>query len=1015
MLILVTLVIGGMALNELPTDMFPEITFPVISVVTRYTGAAPEEVEKLVTEPLEEALATVHGITDLTSTSQHGLSMVNLKFEWSTNLDTAANDVREAIQFARRFLPDDVPQSAVVRIDLSKMPIWIGTLRGKRSLPALERLADKLLKPRLSRIDGVAAVSFLSAEEEEVLMEAKNDALERFGFGFNRLLSALLTLNRNIPGGTMTLSGKSMPVRTLGETDRVENLGRIPIAATSDGSIVTLGQLVSIRRGPKKQDVLITRNGETCLAMQIMKQSGKNSVRILAEVNAELERLQRQLPEDVKLERVFDQGEFINQSIDAVRGNFILGGILTLTVLWFFLRKISLLIIIGLAIPLSVIITFIPVYFLKYSLNMMSLGGIALGVGMLVDNAIVTLENIDRHLSMGKTPTKAADDGTNEIFPAIAGSTLTTVIVFVPFLFSEGIAARLFIQMGVTISVSLLASLLLSATLVPMMASRLVSDRAPASRGTRPMRIYRRTIEAVLEHPWKVLAGSAALFVAAVTLVAPRLGWEFIPIADDGMIGSPFKLPIGMSLDESRRTIEPLVSKLSSDPRVLSVFERIGFPEGGEEAGAVHGLADVNEGEFFIRLVPKGQRRISTRTFLDEIRAEVAKIPGLEMNLSQSFEQLFSTEKKAIAIKVLGNDLPTLKEIMKQVMKKIAQVDGIRDVEMDLQGGRPEMQLHINRELAIRAGLTVPSIGEAVRTALQGRKIGVFRTDGDDFYMRLIGDPHLEFDSQSLLDLPLEIAPVSSPLSGTTQAAERGKPALTTLRQMAELVPGFGEEKLYRERQMRCGMVSANYSVRSLGEVMHDVSAKLEQMKLPDGYDIEIAGVYKDLLSAIRQLALVFMLGLLLVYMIMASQFESFVDPFCVLFTVPMALIGMLGSLWMTGQTLNVSSAIGLVILLGIVVNNAIVLIEFVNKRRVEGARVKEALTDAATTRLRPIAMTTLTTVLGLVPLSLALGEGAEVQQPLAISIMGGLSFSTLLTLYVIPCVYLLVNRDPHG
>ncbi len=683
MLVLLAVTFGLMALFELPTDMFPEIAFPVISVVTRYPGAAPEEVESMVTEPLEEALSTVHGVSNVTSVSQHALSMVNLEFDWGSDLAAAAYDVRDAIQYARRFLPDDITQPAVVKIDLSKMPIYVGTRRGRRSLTALRRLAEKVLKPRLARIDGVAALGIISAEEEEILIEARLKALEMLGLGMNHLLSLLTTINRNIPGGDFEFGGRSISVRTIGEHATVEEMAELPLFAPADGPVVTLGQVAGVRRGIKRQNVSIQRNGETCLAIQIMKQSGKNSVKILGEVNAEIEKIKRELPDDVKLEIVFDQSEFINQAVSSVTANLVLGGVLALAVLALFLGRLSLLVIIGLAIPLAVVVSFIPMFMVKYTLNMMSLGGLALGVGMLVDNAIVVLENIDRHLVMGKDPARAAEDGTSEVPGAITGSTLTTIIIFTPFLLSQGMASRLFTQLGLTVSVSLLASLLLSLTLVPMMAAFLIKPGAEAPLAP-PRGLYRRLIEGALARPRTVLAGFALAFVTVVGGLGSRLGVEYIPIADDGMIGSPFKLPIGMSLDASRQALAPLMHKLASDSRVFSVFCRIGLPEGAEEAGVIIGLADTNEGEFFVRMFPKRRRSVTTRQFLEEVRQEVARIPGLEMNLRQSFEQLFSTNQKAIVIHVLSNHLPTLKGVMAEIKRRLAAVPGVRDLDTDL-------------------------------------------------------------------------------------------------------------------------------------------------------------------------------------------------------------------------------------------------------------------------------------------------------------------------------------------
>ncbi|MBI3037493.1 efflux RND transporter permease subunit, partial [bacterium] len=430
--------------------------------------------------------------------------------------------------------------------------------------------------------------------------------------------------------------------------------------------------------------------------------------------------------------------------------------------------------------------------------------------------------------------------------------------------------------------------------------------------------------------------------------------------------------------------------------------DRIGFPEGLEEAGVVMGLADTNEGEFFIKLVPKSKRKITTRDFIEEIRSSVKQIPGLKMNLRQSFEQLFNSDSAAIEIHVLGQHLPAIKEIMDLVKTKLGEVDGIRDIDSDLKGGKPELRLIIDRNQAIRAGLSVPQIGESVRTALQGRKITHYRSMGDELYIRLQGPRELENYPSLLLNLPLEI---SQPFGGNRL------PHMIPVGQIATFSWTEGEEKLYRQRQMRMGTVFANYAIRSLGDIMSEVTRELDKIAPPEGNYIEVGGIYKDQLSAIKQLTNVFLLGMLLVYMIMASQFESFKDPFCIFFSVPLACIGLIFGLFVCGQTLNVSSALGMVVLLGIAVNNAIVLIDYIKQLRHHGLPLIDAVVEGTTARLRPIAMTSITTVLGLIPLSLGWGEGSEVQQPLAISVIGGLSFSTLLTLIVVPCIYFEIER----
>nr|AGF93391.1 cation/multidrug efflux pump [uncultured organism] len=987
MMVLLVILLGIIGFQRTNIDLFPDLTYPGAAVITNYSGVGPREVENMVTKPIESSLATVTNIKNLTSTSSKGQSVVVAEFNWGTDMDSASMDMRESLDLMGGALPDEAEDPFVVKFDPSMMPIMRIGVIGENDLASLKKLIEDRISPRLERREGVAAVNLVGGLEREIQVIVDQTKLSSYSLNLATIISTLRTENLDLTGGSVTRGEKDILVRVTGKFNSLSEIKNILIPAGAE--TVPLENIARVEDTFKEVRSKARLNGKPSIGLTIQKQTDANTVAVSERIKEEMSQIEKDL-NGIKMTPVIDQSEFIQESISRVGQNAFYGGILAILVLLIFLHNIRSTIIVGTAIPVSIIATFLLIYFGGLTLNMMSLGGLALGIGMLVDNSIVVLENIYRYRLQGAGKIESARKGSTEVGMAIVASTITTAVVFLPVVFVEGMASQLFEELALTVTFSLLASLVVSLTLIPVMSSKILKIKSEKRHHIleHVKNYYRESLNWSLNHRWLIilililaLAGSFSLY--------PQIGSEFIPQMDQGQIQIEAKLPSGTHLEKTNSIslkIEEIVSQI---PEVNSILTNIGSSSMMQIGGGGSSGSDI--ANFLIKLVPSTQRDRTTSEVIEEIRSKI-NIPDVTIDVS-SMDMVGGGMGggKPVNIKVKGDSLETLSQITSRIKKEISGIQGIREVEDSFSEGRPELQIKINRTLAAKQGLRVGQIGSTIEAAISGKVATRYEVEGEEYDIRV---KLKEKD----IDTPAQVR-------NLMLVSNRGNKV--PLENIASFKMEEGPRTIEREDQVRYATVSAALFNTNLGTAMEKVQQRLDQnLTMPPGYEIEYGGQYQEMTASFQDLFFAFILAVILVYMVMASQFESLLHPFVIMFTVPMAIIGVLLGLYITGHNISVVSIIGIVMLAGIVVNNAIVLVDYINTVRERGKNVKEAILEAGPIRLRPILMTAFTTILALLPIALGIGEGAEIQAPMGVVVIGGLSIATFLTLYVIPVLY---------
>lgn len=1006
MLFIALIVIGLVSYQGLGLDLLPDMSFPVSAIMVSYPGAAPEEMEALVTIPLEEAVSTVHRVDTINSISQEGSTVLLLSFQWGTNMDIAILEVREKIDQVKGILPEGASDPSVIKFDPSMMPIMVLGINSEQySLHELDRFARLLLKPRLERIDGIASASVSGGLEREILVSVDNEKLKANSLTLDQVVMALRSENINLPAGTLREGNIDFLIRTLGRFESIADIKNV-IISTVRGNQIPLKEIARISDTFKKQQTVAYINGYPSISLSLQKESGTNTVIVANRVNSELNTIKDKgiLPGDTKAIAVFDSSDFIKKTVKEVYDTLLIGAVLTMLVLYAFLRSIKSTLIIGFSIPISVISTFTLLYFAKLTLNMMTLGGLALGIGMMVDNSIVVLENVFRHRELGKDAALAAELGANEVADAITASTLTTIAVFLPVVYVSGIAGELFKTMGLTITFSLLMSLFVALTLVPMLFSRSrnrrilsasndAADRSPSltlaaqkanKRGffNTVRREYGYLIDWALRHRGIMVLMIIAILTLSFTLL-PLVGTEFFPVIDQGNFSINISLPVGTNFEVTREITKEIEKVVRSIPEIENVFTTVGSGGNMDIEGA-----GGNSAAIMATLVEKAKRERGNSDIIVELRDRIGEYPDTQIHFS---EQNFSLASgAALTINISGDSLGELDFIANTIMSLLSEVEGICDLQSSVEEVRPELHITIDREKVNLYGLSAGQVASNVQDALLGKVAGYFQEGGEHHNITV----KLEKGGSGELQ-ELENMMISSNYG-----------LQVPLKEIARVEVGVGPQGINRENQQRQVQVTGNVSGRFLGIVIQEAQQKLNSLVLPEGYHYTFAGEQEEMVKSFQELFFALILSVLLVYMIIAAQFESLLFPFAVIFSVPFSFIGVIIALILFGTSLNVLSLIGLIMLAGIVVNNAIVLIDCINQLRKSGLGRNEAVIKAGETRLRPILMTTLTTVLALVPMAVGLGEGAEMRVPLAVTIIGGLTSSTFLTLVFIPVLY---------
>ncbi|MFP4198654.1 MAG: efflux RND transporter permease subunit [Halanaerobium sp.] len=989
MLIFIIIIIGVVSLSNLSLELFPDITFPGAAIITTYEGVGSEEIENLITRNIESSVSTVEGVQGVNSTSSMGNSSVVIEFDWDRNMDFAVQDLREQVDLIGETLPDDADEPMIVKFDPAMMPIMVyGLSAEEMEIGELKKEVEDDIVPRLERIPGVAQVNLQGGLEREINVSLKQDRMKHYNLDFETITGILRSENINVSAGEVSRGSKELLVRTVGKFDSIKEIEEINIPVGESGQI-KLSDLAEVEDDFADPDTISRSNGERSISLSMQKQTDANTVEVAEAVKAEMESIEEEYS-NYNLAVAVDQSEFIEDSIASVSQNAIIGGILAVLILLIFLRNFRSTAIIATAMPVSIIATFAMMYFADVNLNVISLGGLALGIGMLVDNAIVVLENIYRFRSIGEGRIEAAREGSSEVGMAITASTMTTVVVFLPIVFVEGIAGELFQDLALTVAFSLLASLLVALTLIPMLSSKFLKvSQKEIERGKKEGKIkraYKSALSYTLKHRW-IVVGVLVLLLITSLFLAPQLGFEFLPGTDQGAFSVNYELPAGNSLEESDQTAAEIEESLLNIPEVETVISNIGSSDMMQSDSSSH------QGNINVNLVEASERDRTTGEIMEELRQEI-NIPDVNLTIEEQQGTMPTGGGKPVNVRLKGNDLAVLEEEIGGAVSEIEDVEGLRDIEDSFDEGRPELQIKVDRSLASRFGFNVSQIANTVRTAISGTAQTRYEVAGDEYDIRVrLAEAEIENYNQ-VPDLNILAANGS----------------MVPLRRLAELEVTEGPVEILRDDQERYAEINADIHERDLGAVMGDIQQQLAEVELPDGYNFSYEGEFEDMQESFSSLGMAFALAVILIYMVMASQFESLVHPFTIMFTIPLAVIGVIIGMYITGSIVSVASVLGLITLAGIVVNNAIVMVDYINQLRRSGKEKINAIIEAGSVRLRPIMMTALTTILGLLPIALGIGEGAETTQPMGIVIVSGLTFATFLTLFVIPIFYSIIT-----
>ncbi len=1004
MLTLIVCLFGIISFVRIGIDMMPDLEYPFASVITTYEGVASEDIENLITRPIEEAVSTVKKVSKVRSMSKEGVSVVMVEFEWGTLLDFAAQDIREKISWLTDILPEDADTPSVVKFNLSDMPILFYGITGMDDTIKLREYVKDNVKTRIERLDGVASCWISGGLEREINVFVDRDRLRAYNLSISQVIETIRRENLNVSAGHVTRGYTEYLVRTMGEYKSLEPISNTIVGISNDTPIY-IKDIAKVEDTHKEVRNYSRTNKKDSLVMMILKQSGANTVKVIDRVKSALKEMRAEIPEGIKFHAVIDHSRIIKKVVKRTNFNAIEGAILAIIVILIFLGSWRPTLIISLAIPLSIVTTFMGIYAFGYTFNIMTLGGLALGIGMLVDNAVVVIENTFRHLDeLGEDRNKAAKAGATEVGMAITASTFTTMAVFIPMVLTSGIAGKLSRPLAVTVCLALLASLFVSLTIVPMIASSVLrgrkrdeSGRAPGKSRFEPIRnIYRRCLLFSLMHR-KTVLGATVVLIAGTMYMVPHLGMEFMPKQDIPILSMIAKMPAGTNLEETDRVIRQIEDIVLDQPETLYITPFIGLSEMTKmDLAWGMGAADVNEAEIMVKLVDKEDRIRSSDEITDAIRKRLPKVKDAEFNFIDIGEMMMGGGGEApIEVKVFGKDLSILEEISRSIAERCRDVPGFRDVEISLKAVKPEIQIKVDREKAARLGLTVGEIGRTVKEAFLGIVASRYRIEGDEYDLRV---RFQDLDRNSVSDI--SNINISSPLG----------PQIP-LYQVAEIGYGKGPVEITREDQERKVTVKGNTFGRDMGSIVKDIKERVANISLPEGYFVKFGGRYQDMQEAFSSLSWALLIAIMLVYMIMAAQFESLLTPFVIMFTVPLAFIGVVFGLFAFGKTLSVPALMGVLILTGIVVNNAIVMIDYINRLKKRGIEFGEAIVEGAAVRMRPILVTAITTILGMLPMALSHTEGAEMRSPMAVAVASGLLFSTFLTLFIIPIVYSIVNR----
>ena len=1003
-LLMTTLIFVGFGiygLQNLRLNLYPDVSFPTITVYTSYEGVAPEDIETLVTRPIEESVGSISGIRRIRSLSSQGASVVKLNFNWGTDLYEAENDVRKQLGFVERSIPDDAQSPLVFSYDPNQEPIVVLTLTSNARSPRdLRTYANQILEQRIERVNGIASVETSGGLERQINVTIDNEKMRLYDITIAEIAAKLAQENIQVPAGQLSEGNTIYSLRTIGEFKNIDQI-RNTIITVREGQALLLKDIAVVDDGIAQPIGNVHIDGEDGVILNVYRQSDANVVSAATDVIESLDDIKRSLPQDVQIKVLTNKAEFIQQSIQNLLLTGIQAVILVVLILLAFLRSGRSALIIAISIPVSIITTFMVMDFADLSLNIISLSGLTLAVGMVVDDAVVVLENIFRFREDGADRKTASIMGAREVAVPVVVSTLTTLVVFLPILFVPGIAGFLFRDLALTISFSLSVSSLVALTLIPMMTSLFFREEKTNFEATNKLAVILSNLLEKLEDKYRFLLNRliqrsgmvvfAALFLFGATLpIFYQLGGEFFPRVDENTFTLEVQREPGVNLFELERSIRQVESIIQQEvPEARLVVADYGDKEGVEGADNPGGY----RGTIRVELVGQKERKRGQFEITQSLLGSLEQVPGVQIK-ELIIDPLSPDGENGLMVQIFGYDPELKKELTEGVKERLSSIEGVVNLFSSSDQGRPELRLIMDRERISRVGMNTNQVASAVSDAVKGNVATSFVDQGVEFEVLVELDPK---DKSETLDL--SNIQIQTPAAGWMP-----------LKNLARLERYTGPTNVMRINQERVTEITAELAGTDLKAASDQARLLLDQVDWPDGYRYELAGTAEEQAESFGFLLLAFAIAGILTYMVMASQFESLVEPFIIIFTIPLALTGVLLMLWATGTSISVTSMVGLILLTGIVVNNGIVMIDYIKILQARGMERSQAIVTGAVRRLRPILMTAFTTILSMVPLALEIGSGSETWSPMARTVIGGLTMSTLLMLFVVPCLYLIIN-----
>lgn len=997
MVALALIIFGAIGISRMNVDLFPNVTLPMVVVGTIYPGAGPLEVESEVTDILEQTLGTIPNLKDLTSRSAEGVSVITMQLEWGTNLDAASADIRDKLNQAEVFLPTDAQKPFLFKFDVSMIPILNITLAGDIPETELREIADDI-STRLQRINGVAAIGMSGGTKRQVQITVDLRQLAQYSVSLDAVAMALKAQNINFPVGSVTTPDQKYIVRLIGQYDNLDQIRNTVIGAKSTTPIL-LRQIADVTWSAEEVKNYSRLNEKSAMFMWVQRRPDANTIKIADAVKAEMKKIEQGLPSSVSFEVFWDNSNSIKRSVKNVTTNLILGGLLASLILFLFLRRFRATLFVAFAIPISIFFALFFMFIAGFTINILSMAGLAIAVGMVVDNGVVVFESIFRRRERGEEPIASASVGTNEVAMAITASTLTTLAVFFPLLLLRGLIAVFFKELAWAIIFSLTASLVVALTIIPMLASRFLKLPPPGTQDKGLMRfseriykklenIYCKTIGWALAHRKTVILSTLGLFIASLAII-PFLGTEFMPEQQTQYAELVVEMPRGTNLEKTNQAVSILERHLLEkwSDQLQGMIVQVG--EATSIYQEIFGQSGTNFAE--VSFLLKKNTKVTIPEIEQSARKKASEIPGLVVRSSRTggMGAMFGSGSP-IQVDILGHDIRTADSLNSLLLSIISKVPGVVDLKSNREKGAPELQLVVDRNKAASYGLTPYQIGSTLRVQMEGNVATQYRLGGKeyDILIRLKQDQRNEIGN----------------ILGTVINGPIG-PVL--LKNIVTTKTGSGPLQIEHKNTERIISITGNVVGKSAGKVAQQVGYAISEVKAPPGFEIKLSGSFEQMQQSFKDIGFAVLIAVLLVFMVMASQFESFREPFIILFTIPLAIIGVVWILLITKTTLSVISGIGILVLVGIVVNNGIVYIDYVNQlRRKQSMKLEQAVAYAGQVRMRPILMTAFTTIFGLLPLALKLGEGAELWSPLGRAVIGGMIVSTFLTLIFIPTLY---------